>query len=153
METKKVKSLSTDTVLEPENNISYFKNDNIGLILLMILILILSIMFLLLIILPDKEISERENRTLATFPKFSFSSYFSGEFNSGIDSYCSDTFPFRDGFLDINSKITKLTSQFSSGGDDAIVVIQTGDRDMGGEGFGDFEEYESQSNSGEEVGN
>ena len=116
-----------------------FQNDGVGLLLLMIFIFIITLMLLLSIVIPDKKISERENRTLATFPKFSISSYFNGEFNTGIDDHFSDTFPFRDAFLNLNDKMTKLTSQFSSGDDDSIVVIQTGERDLGGEGFGDYE--------------
>ena len=45
-------------------------------------------------------ISEAEKRELATFPKFSFSSLFDGSYFSGIDSWFSDTFTFRDTWID-----------------------------------------------------
>lgn len=132
-------TISSERIRTSEKKHNLFQNDGIGLIFLMLFIFIITVMLLLSIVIPDKKISERENRALATFPKFTISSYFSGEFNKGIEDHYSDTFPFRDGFLDINEKITKFTSQFSSGGDDGIVVIQTGERDLGGEGFGDYE--------------
>ncbi|MCR4747208.1 MAG: hypothetical protein K5836_01910 [Clostridiales bacterium] len=122
-----------------------FHNRNMGVMLLMSFLLIITVMFLLSIVLPDKKISERENRTLTPFPKFSISSYFSGDFNRQIDEHYSDTFPFRDFFLNVNDKLTKLTSQFSSGSDDSIVVIQTGERDLGGEGFDDYEKAQAEA--------
>lgn len=128
-----------------ENRKQLFSRDNIGLILLLVTMFILFIVFFLSIVIPDKEISERENRTLARFPKFTFATYFSGEFNSDIEEYFSDNFPFRDKLLNVNEKLTKLTSQFSAGGDDSIVVIETGERDLGGEGFGDYEKAQAES--------
>ncbi|MDO5448912.1 MAG: DHHW family protein [Clostridia bacterium] len=128
-----------------ENRKQLFSRDNIGLMLLLVTMFILFIVFFLSIVIPDKEISERENRTLARFPKFTFATYFSGEFNSDIEEYFSDNFPFRDKLLNVNEKLTKLTSQFSAGGDDSIVVIETGERDLGGEGFGDYEKAQAES--------
>ena len=39
---------------------------------------------------------QSENRNLATFPKFSLSSYFDGDFTSGITEYFTDTVPNRE---------------------------------------------------------
>lgn len=116
-----------------------FSKDGLGLMLLLVTILILFFVLFLSVVIPDKGVSERENRTLAKFPKFTFATYFSGEFNTGIEDYFSDNFPFRDSLLNVNEKLTKLTSQFKTGGDEGIVVIETGERDLGGEGFGDYE--------------
>ncbi len=127
-----------------ENKRNLFSKDNIGLGLLLLFLFILFVVFFLSIVIPDKGVSERENRTLAKFPKFSFATYFSGDFNSDIEEYFSDNFPFRDKLLNVNDKITKLTSQFSGSKDDGIVVIETGERDLGGEGFGDFEKAQAQ---------
>ena len=126
-----------------------FSKDGLGLMLLLVTILILFFVLFLSIVIPDKGVSERENRTLAKFPKFTFSSYFSGEFNTGIEDYFSDNFPFRDSLLNVNEKLTKLTSQFKTGGDEGIVVIETGERDLGGEGFGDYEKQLVESEAGE----
>lgn len=45
---------------------------------------------------PRSEKSEIENRNLEKFPTFTFDSYFSGEFTSGINKWFTDTTPFRD---------------------------------------------------------
>lgn len=130
---------------KPKKKATLFRNNNTGIILIMIIIFCLTIMLLLSIVIPDRDISERENRSLAKFPKFTISSYFSGDFNRGIEDHFSDQFPFRDKFLNVNDKITKLTSQFSSGGEDSIVVINTGERDLGGEGAGDLEKAQQEA--------
>ena len=49
-----------------------------------------------------------ENRTLTTFPKFSLSSLWNGEFFSGISTWYSDTFPFREALLSANSGFQSL---------------------------------------------
>ena len=49
------------------------------------------------------EYSEAEQRELAEFPKFTFSSLFSGEYFSDINLWFSDTFPFRDRLITLNS--------------------------------------------------
>lgn len=52
--------------------------------------------------------SDTEKRELTKFPKFSVASLFSGEYFIGIDNWYSDTFPARDSFTDINTRITML---------------------------------------------
>ena len=52
--------------------------------------------------------SESEKRELASFPEFSFSSLFSGDYFDGINLWFSDTFPFRDNFVKSSSTIKKL---------------------------------------------
>ena len=87
---------------KPKKKATLFRNNNTGIILIMIIIFCLTIMLLLSIVIPDRDISERENRSLAKFPKFTISSYFSGDFNRGIEDHFSDQFPFRDKFLNVN---------------------------------------------------
>ncbi len=50
--------------------------------------------------------SEVEKRELQKFPKFSFSSLVSGDYFDDISLWFSDTFPLRDGFVSLNTKIT-----------------------------------------------
>ena len=50
--------------------------------------------------------SEVEKRELKKFPKFSWSSFVSGDFFDDINLWFSDTFPLRDGFVSLNTKIT-----------------------------------------------
>ncbi|MBQ4648818.1 MAG: hypothetical protein IJN86_02150 [Clostridia bacterium] len=53
-------------------------------------------------------ISKTETRHLATFPEFSFESYFEGEYTEGISKWFSDTIPERELILDIASNIREL---------------------------------------------
>ncbi|MBP3600483.1 MAG: hypothetical protein J6J30_05310 [Clostridia bacterium] len=52
--------------------------------------------------------SDTEKRELSKFPEFSVASLFSGEYFKGMDNWYSDTFPARDSFTDINTRITML---------------------------------------------
>ncbi len=60
-----------------------------------------------MIVLERPTVSEQENRTLATFPKFSLESYFSGEFAVQLDRYFTDTVPFRDQFTNFAALLEK----------------------------------------------
>ncbi len=87
----------------------------------------------------NKEVSEIEKRTLTEKPKFSFASFFSGDYNVGIENYYSDHFPFRDFFISCNKKISGKFTQFSAGKKDEVVVnVKQNPEDMGGEGVDIF---------------
>lgn len=62
----------------------------------------------ILAVLPvfRESYSEVEKRELKKFPKFSFSSLASGDYFDEISLWFSDTFPLRDGFVSLNTKIT-----------------------------------------------
>ncbi len=49
--------------------------------------------------------SEAEKRELTKFPEFSVASLLDGSYFSGISTWYADTFPFRETFIDVNSKI------------------------------------------------
>lgn len=49
--------------------------------------------------------SESEKRELTKFPEFSVAALFDGSYFSGISTWYSDTFPFREMFINANSKI------------------------------------------------
>ncbi len=70
--------------------------------------LVLALTFGAFILPLRPKVSEAEKRPLARFPEFSFSSLFSGEYFSGISSWFSDTVPFRDSLVELNSKIQHL---------------------------------------------
>lgn len=55
------------------------------------------------VILPDKSLSQAENRTLAAFPAFSISRLFSGEFTAELGEYFADQFPLRDAFVSVKA--------------------------------------------------
>lgn len=52
-------------------------------------------------ILPDKEMSENENRVLSSTPEFSFDSLVSGKLTEEIKDYFSDQFPLRGFFINV----------------------------------------------------
>ena len=69
-----------------------------GFLSVLILLVVFGLISLFLIIFPRSTESQIEKRKLATFPKFSFSSYFSGDFTKQVAEYYDDTVPFRDSF-------------------------------------------------------
>ena len=54
------------------------------------------------------SISEIENRKLATFPKFTITSFMNGEYFSDISLWYSDTFPFREQAIQLSQKLQSL---------------------------------------------
>ena len=69
-----------------------------GALSVLILLVVFGLISLFLIVFPRSTESQIEKRKLATFPKFSFSSYFSGEFTKNVAEFYDDTVPFRDSF-------------------------------------------------------
>ncbi|GAB4129360.1 MAG: DHHW family protein [Raineya sp.] len=59
-------------------------------------------------ILPKQKVSENEKRDLASMPKFSWASLFSGKFTDSLDIFVSDNFPFREGFLQTNFALSQM---------------------------------------------
>ena len=72
--------------------------------------------FLLNLFLPDKSFSEKENRSLQTLPKFSFSSLFGGTYATRFESYCSDQFALRDSWIELKAKIELLQGKAQNNG-------------------------------------
>ena len=52
--------------------------------------------------------SEEEKRELAKFPEFSVESLADGSYFTGISLWFSDTFPFREELVDLNSQVETL---------------------------------------------
>lgn len=75
-------------------------------VLLLGAILLLTALFLL--VFPRSTVSEVEKRTLTPFPKFSFASYFAGDFTSGVASHYDDTVPWRDSFKNAGNRFKAL---------------------------------------------
>lgn len=65
-------------------------------VLVIIPVFFLTALFLLFF--PRSQVSALEKRNLATFPKFSLSSLFSGQFTEELGTYYDDTVPYRDSF-------------------------------------------------------
>ena len=54
-------------------------------------------------VMPDKEISQKENRALSQIPSFDVSRFFGGEYTTELATYISDQFPLRDGFIAVKA--------------------------------------------------
>lgn len=61
----------------------------------------------LLAVLPRPKTSELEKRELVPMPEFSVQALFSGEYFSGIAEHFSDTVPFREQLVVLNSRMKK----------------------------------------------
>lgn len=78
----------------------------INVVAMILLFAVISVM--LIVVKREEGDSEHENRELAKFPTLSVSSWFSGEFASGVTEFYTDTIPYRDELLPISSHISKL---------------------------------------------
>ena len=85
---------------------------------------ILTIMFLSFIaffciayiIVPDKFLSENENKYLTQFPEFSFDSLFSGRYISSVEDYVTDQFPYRGQYINLKTSCDKLIGKLDING-------------------------------------
>lgn len=60
------------------------------------------------IVLPDREFSPVENRTLAQAPDFSWKTLLDGSFTSDMETYLEDQFPLRDGWMGLKNRYEYL---------------------------------------------
>ena len=58
---------------------------------------------------PKKEFSERENRALAMIPAPSVERCFSGKFEKDYETYLTDQFPWRDGWIGMKTAIERAS--------------------------------------------
>ncbi len=85
-----------------------FRSQHIVDINMVRIVLTIWIAATILAILPvfRENYSDVEKRELKKFPKFSFSALASGSYFDEISLWFSDTFPLRDGFVSLNTKVT-----------------------------------------------
>lgn len=60
------------------------------------------------ILLPDREKSETENRTLAQVPEFSWATLVDGSYTDAMEEYFADQFPLRDGWTGLKARTEQL---------------------------------------------
>lgn len=60
------------------------------------------------IVLPDRDKSETENRTLAQFPEFSWEALVDGSYTESVEEYFSDQFPLRDRWMVLKARTEQL---------------------------------------------
>ena len=70
--------------------------------------ILFGLLLIFMLLFPKSKVSQIENRNLATFPKFTLSSYFSGEFTSGVATWFDDTVPFRDSLKNLGYSFKSL---------------------------------------------
>ncbi len=83
----------------------------------------------------DATVSESENRKLKERPPFSLSALLNGGWTQEFENYYSDTFPFREMFINLNSKISGVLTQFGGKDDNVIINYDKEDSDFVGEGI------------------
>ncbi len=99
MEERRVRKNNQRSKAQNKKRMFYYR---ILFIIIAVLILLFDVIFLFL---PDKELSETENRTLQQFPKLNFTTLTNGKFESRFDSYVADQFPGRDGWVSLKSTV------------------------------------------------
>ena len=85
-------------------------------ILILIFIAFIFGMLACMFLLPKKDISVNEKRTLASPPGFSLNSVLSGKFEKETENYITDHFPWRDAFTGINAYTSLYTGRNGSNG-------------------------------------
>ena len=78
--------------------------------------LITVLTLLLILFLPDKEMSEKENRVLAQKPVFTLSSVASGKFMKDFESYLTDQFPCRDKIISLKTFVDRCVGKKEENG-------------------------------------
>ena len=72
------------------------------------MVMVFGVGLALIVMKRSEGIIESENRYYAKFPEFSLSSYFKGEYTTGITTYYTDTIPNREKFKSFSSKFSNL---------------------------------------------
>lgn len=76
----------------------------------------LAIVGALIIVTPDKGFSETENRFLQEFPEFGLEELASGEFTSEFETYITDQFPGRDGWVSLKTWSERISGKKENNG-------------------------------------
>ncbi|MBE6587787.1 MAG: hypothetical protein E7647_05160 [Ruminococcaceae bacterium] len=70
-------------------------------------------------LLPDRDFSEEENRTLQAFPEFELEGFLHGDFTADFGTYMADQFPLRNFFIGV--KAISETAQLKGQNNDVIL--------------------------------
>lgn len=84
------------------------KNNVIQKITILIFILFIGIFSLWNVIIPTKEYSENENRTLSSLPETNIHTVFTGNYDDLFETYFSDQFVQRDSWIELKAAFKKL---------------------------------------------
>lgn len=75
------------------------------------------------VVTPDADFSEEENRSLTTFPKFTWERLMDGSFSSDINEYFADQFPARNALVGIKGVTETL---FGKGENNGVLLGDDG---------------------------
>ena len=104
------------------------------IICLTVTVVLFSAVVLMNLLRTDRPtVSEVEKRELARFPDFSFNALVKGEYTSGINSFISDTFVFRDSLVGLSKKLDSLKGIDYTVGDGGFTVLSSGHNDQQGD--------------------
>ena len=119
---KKIK-LQTDSIADRRPLLQ----KGISAVVCILFFVVLFLLFTVSVFDTDKTVSESENRVLARMPQITWQTLTDGTFAKDFDTYFADTFPWREGFLSVNQKI----SAFFSGtrGTNDVVLVEKGEKD------------------------
>lgn len=78
--------------------------------------LITVLIMLLILLIPDKEMSEKENRVLTQKPALTLSSITSGKFMKDFESYLTDQFPLRDKVISFKTFVDRCVGKKEENG-------------------------------------
>ncbi|MGN1443545.1 MAG: DHHW family protein, partial [Acutalibacteraceae bacterium] len=92
------------------------KVTSIGLFLSCAFVSVIVLVTLLILILPDKQMSEKENRVLAQKPVLTLSSITSGKFMTDFESYLTDQFPLRDQIISFKTLVDRSVGKKEENG-------------------------------------
>ena len=87
------------------------------------------------VLLPDRDKSETENRTLAKLPEFSWESLKDGSYTEAIEEYFADQFPLRDAWTGVKARAEYFLGkrEFNDiylAGDTLISKVETPDAEL-----------------------
>lgn len=84
--------------------------------IIIILLVVLTLFTAVNVLVPAKEFSENENRTLSKMPHLTLTSLADGSFMTGFENFVTDKFIFRDFFVTFKSYCEKFTLKDEKGG-------------------------------------
>jgi len=81
-----------------------------------VFLIYLAVFFVLHLVLPDRDFSQQENRSLQTLPCFTFSDLFSGKFTSSFEDYVTDQFALRDRWTTLKARSELILGKAENNG-------------------------------------
>lgn len=88
---------------------------NTNMITTLLFSLYIGVFFVLQLTISDKTFSEFENRNLSSKPTFNISDFTNGKYNSDLDTYITDQFPYRNFWVSLKSSSEFILGKSENG--------------------------------------